>query len=114
MRISDWSSDVCSSDLTILLLIDMPRTRRELGHKLFRDLSDGPCRVAVPSAITRFPLNAEEPREVIREHRFVELRERHRRSMEGTTVQASPLVVEHGLHLVADNDVRVQMRVARS
>ena len=66
------------------------------------------------SALTRFPLNSEEPREVIGEHGFVELGERHGRSVQGPPVQASPLVVEHCLHLVADHDVRVQMGVTRA
>src|SRR3546814_11003456 len=50
MRISDWSSDVCSSDLSVKDLFDMPGEVTTAGSKLLRDAAPA---TAMAPAIAR-------------------------------------------------------------
>src|SRR3546814_14032853 len=57
MRISDWSSDVCSSDLHAPLAIIAERTGRCLQFGVIADRNDGP-RTGAPLAIVGRPVGA--------------------------------------------------------
>src|SRR3546814_15981914 len=41
MRISDWSSDVCSSDLQVAISDHIRQLEQRLGHKLFERIPGG-------------------------------------------------------------------------
>ena len=89
----------------------MACTGRELRNQLFGNASDRPCRVAVPTAGPCLPLNPEHPCQVVGKDGLVQLRERDGRAVHRATVQRPPLAIQHGLDLVADHHVRMQVRV---
>lgn len=98
-------------DQAIGLGVDVPRPGRELGHEPLRHAGDRPRGVPVAAHLAGLPRDAEHPGQVVGEHGLVPLGEGHGRSVHRPSVQRAPLAVEDGLHLVADDDMGVQMRV---
>ena len=101
-------------DEPVLLRVDVPGARGELDHQLFRHRRHRPRRVPVPAHLADLPPHAEGASQVIGEHGLVQLGQRDRRGVHRPAVEGAPLAVQDGLHLVADDHVRVQMGVARA
>ncbi|NYG20007.1 hypothetical protein BJY17_000754 [Agromyces hippuratus] len=67
----------------------------------------------VGAALSLFPLHAELAGELVSEQGLVQFGERDNRGVHRAAVDRAPLAIERSLHLVADHDVRVQVRIAR-
>lgn len=100
-------------DKAIGLCVDVPGTSGELLDQCLRHPGDHPGGVPVAASIPRLPRDAEHSGEVVREDRLVQFGERDDSRVHRPPIQAPPFPVKDGLHLVTDDDVRVQMGIAR-
>ncbi len=92
-------------DEAVCLGVDVPGASGELRHQLLRHRG-----VAVAAHVAGLPLDPAHPGQVIGENRLVQLGERDCRGVYRPPVERAPSAVEYRLDLVADDDVRVQMR----
>lgn len=90
----------------------MPGAGGELGHQIVGHALDFPGRVPVAASLAGLPLHAEDAGELVGQSGVVELRDGDDHRVHRPAGEGPPAAVLHGQDLVADDDVRVQLRIA--